>query len=216
MEEFQDRQDAGHRLASALEPYVGPDTQVLGMARGGVDVGFGVAHALHLPLHALVVRKLGAPHNPELAIGAVSETGQRWLDSYLVHATGATAAYLEREIAEQVAEARRRQEEYETGPGLEVVRGKPVLLIDDGIATGASALVGARSVRDLGASRVVLGTPVASRQAVQLLRPEVDALVTLAEPEPFMAVGMYYRNFDQTGDAEVIDLLRRAREERAR
>lgn len=210
METFQDRFDAGRRLAAAMSPYADADSEVLGMARGGVVVGYSVAKALRLPLHALVVRKLGAPHNPELAIGAVSETGQEWLDPYLVAATGATREYLQREIAEQVAEARRRQAEYAVGEGPASVQGKPVLLIDDGIATGASALVGIRSTRDLGATRVVLGTPVASRQAVALLRPKVDELVVLAAPEPFMAVGMYYRNFEQTSDREVTDLLRRA------
>lgn len=210
MDGFVDRLDAGNDLARALERYRDSAAHVLGMARGGVAVGFAVSRDLDLPLHALVVRKLGAPHNPELAIGAVSETGQRWLDVALVRATGASEAYLQREIADQVAEAKRRQQEYDVGSGPAAVSGHAAIVVDDGIATGASALVAVRSARDLGAARLVLATPVASPQAVQFLRREVDDLVVLATPDPFIAVGLYYQRFEQVTDAEVIDYLERA------
>jgi putative phosphoribosyl transferase len=207
---FRDRVAAGEQLATALQEYRGTSSIVLGMARGGVAVGYAVAKSLDLALEALVVRKLGAPQNPELAIGAVSETGALWLDQNLVQATGASGQYIQREVAEQVAEANRRQRAYAVGPGLEVIRGRTAIVSDDGIATGASALVAVQSARNRGASTVILAVPVASRQAVRLLQPAVDQLVVLAEPDPFYAVGLYYQHFDQVTDDEVIDYLRRA------
>lgn len=210
--DFVDRLDAGRQLARALEPYRDSNALVLGLPRGGVVVGYAVSEALHLPLQALVVRKLGAPHNPELAMGAVSETGVRWLDSTIVRATGSDEAYIQQEIKTQVAEARRRQQEYAIGPGLATVRGTACILVDDGIATGATALVAARSARDLGASPVILATPVASPIAVRFLKPYADEMVVLATPEPFVAVGLYYRHFDQVSDAEVVNYLRLANE----
>lgn len=209
---FVDRLDAGRQLAAALPEYLASDALVVGLPRGGVVVGFAVAEALHLPLGALVVRKLGAPHNPELALGAVSETGVRWLDPVIVHATGAGEDYLRHEIAEQVAEARRRQQEYALGPGLDAVRGRPVIVVDDGIATGATALVAVKSLRDLGASPIILATPVASLPAERLLAAEVDRLAVLGTPDPFIAVGLYYQHFDQVGDAEVVHYLTLANE----
>jgi len=207
---FEDRLEAGHRLAEALQEYRDSNAVVLGLARGGVVVGYAVAETLNLPLRALVVRKVGAPNNPELALGAVSETGEQWLDPNIVRATGANQSYLEREIAAQVAEAQRRQREYAIDSGLETVRGRPAIIVDDGIATGATALVAIRSARHLGASQVILATPVASPQAVQLLTPHADKMVVLSTPEPFLAVGLHYRHFDQTTDAEVVQYLRLA------
>jgi len=200
---FTDRIEAGRRLAAALEEYQGSEVVVLGLARGGVVVGVGVAEALGLPLRPLVVRKVGAPDNPELALGAVSETGVQWLDPSIVRLTGATEAHIQSEVAAQVEEARRRQREYRMDPGLEMVRGHPVIVVDDGIATGATALVAARSARDLAASRVILATPVASSQAARLLEPEVDRFLALSVPDPFLAVGYHYRHFEQVGDDEV-------------
>lgn len=207
MDLFVDRVDAGSRLAEALSGYRDTTAVVLGLARGGVGVGYGVSQSLHLPLQALVVRKLGAPHNPELAIGAVSETGVQWLDPYLVAATGASEAYIRGAEARELAEARRRQDEYHTGPGLESIRGLTAILVDDGIATGATAMAAVRSARALGADRVILAAPVASAPATQLLRPETDDLVVLDIPNPFYAVGLYYRNFDQVSDDDVIKYL---------
>ncbi|HEX6507768.1 MAG TPA: phosphoribosyltransferase family protein [Chloroflexota bacterium] len=207
---FEDRLDAGRRLAERLAEYRDSEAHVLGLARGGVVVGYAVAETLHLPLHALVVRKLGAPFNPELAIGAVSETRAFWLDEGVVAATGATHEYIQHEIAQQVAEARRQQQAYAVGPPLETVRGKTAIVVDDGIATGSSALVGAMSAHDLGASGVIVAAPVASRQAVEMLRQSASRVIALVQPDPFWAVGIYYRNFDQVTDAEVIDCLKRA------
>lgn len=213
---FRDRLAAGERLATALQEYRNTESIVLGMARGGVVVGYAVAEGLDLPLAALVVRKLGAPHNPELAIGAVSETGALWLDQRMVEATSAGAEYIRKEVAAQVAEAQRRRREYAIGPALDAVHGKTAIITDDGMATGASALVSVQSARDRGASSVILAVPVASRQAVRFLEPSVDQLVVLAQPEPFYAVGLYYQHFDQVTDDEVIDYLKRAASQKVR
>jgi putative phosphoribosyl transferase len=153
---------------------------------------------------------LGAPHNPELALGAVSETGVQWLDPNIVQGTNASEEYVEAETDRQVAEARRRQAQYDSGPGLDSVRGRQAIIVDDGIATGASALVAVESARGLGASRVALATPVASAQSLWMLKPVVDQAVVLEVPEPFLAVGFHYANFNQVTDEDVVSYLRLA------
>lgn len=203
---FTDRMDAGKRLAAQLETLSGTETVVMGLARGGVAVGAAVAEALGLPLGVLVVRKVGAPNQKELAIGAVGETGVRHLDDHLVRITGASASYVQAEIEREVREARRRQALYRQNR-TSTVRGRTAIVVDDGIATGATALVGLLTARDLGAAHVILATPVASRQAVQTLAPYTDSMTVLATPDPFIAVGMYYSHFDQVSDGEVIHLL---------
>jgi putative phosphoribosyl transferase len=210
---FLDRIDAGEQLGRALTEYRERDALVLALPRGGVVVGYAVARELHLPLHALIVRKLGAPHNPELAIGAVSENDVKWLDYAIVREVGATERYIEREVAAQRAEAERRQREYRGGASLEDVRSRIAIVVDDGIATGATALVGAQSARRLEASQIVLATPVASVQAATFLEPYVDRFVALQTPDPFLAVGLHYQNFWQETDREVVEYLERSREE---
>ncbi len=205
---FRDRADAGEHLAAALGEYADSDAVVVGMARGGVVLADIVSQALSLPLRALVVRKVGAPQNPELALGAVSETGVQWIDRRLVEITGTADEYLQLEIDRQVKEAQRRQREYDSGRALTFVRGRTAIVVDDGIATGASALVAVRSVRGLGASRVLLAAPAASQPAITFLDREVDHLVALLTPDPFLAVGHYYERFGQVSDAEVVRLLR--------
>jgi len=207
---FIDRLQAGSLLGDLLHEFRATNAVVLGLAGGGVVVGYGVARELGLPLQALVVRKLGAPRNPELAIGALSETGERWLDHDLIRATGASDDYLAAEIARQAAKAQRRRAEYGEDIDLAAVGAWSAIVVDDGIATGATALVGVRSARRLGAERVILATPVASPHAVRMLQPAVDRLVTLAAPPDFRAVGLYYQRFAQVTDAEAIDYLRSA------
>ena len=209
---FEDRLDAGRRLGEVLRDFSGNDAIVVGLSRGGVVVGYAAARYLHLPLTVLVVRKLGAPSNPELAVGAVSETGVRWIDPVTCASTGADDMYVRAQVQEQVEETRLRRDIYTAGTPLEEVRGRSAIVVDDGIATGATALVGLRSVRDLGASYVVLATPVASSHAVELLRPEADRVVTLDTSAHFAAVGLYYADFCQVGDDDVIRYLTMAHE----
>lgn len=207
---FRDRYEAGRHLAGALQKFAGTNAVIVGLARGGVEVGAAVADALRLPLSVLVVRKIGAPRNPELAIGAVSETGVQWIDGRLKKPTGASDAYLEQAFATETTEAKRQQLAYETTDLRESLRGRIAILVDDGIATGATALVAIRSARDLGSSRVVLATPVASVQATGALERYADEVVVLATPDPFEAVGLYYQRFDQLDDEAVLRRLRDA------
>ncbi len=206
---FEDRIDAGERLAEALKEHVGPGTIVLGIPRGGVIVAEVVARTLGVPLDVVVPRKVGAPGNPELGLGAVAP-GVRVLDPYLIERLGVSQEYLEREIAAEEAETVRRLRAYRGDrPPLDLT-GRTAIVIDDGVATGGTAVAALRWARARGAERVILAVPVAPPQTMQRLRHEADEVVALATPEPFFAVGEWYRRFDQTSDEEVVEALRRA------
>ncbi|HSJ51108.1 MAG TPA: phosphoribosyltransferase family protein [Actinomycetota bacterium] len=207
---FADRAEAGERLAEALLDLSRPDVVILAIPRGGVIVGEVVARALGAPLDVVVPRKIGAPGNPELGIGAIAP-GIQVLDRRMVEALGVPDAYLEREIAEQEREIERRQRAYRAGrPPLDV-RGKVAVVVDDGIATGGTAIAALRWARSQGADRVVLAVPVAPGRSLTTLGREADRVVVLATPEPFLAVGEWYRRFDQTTDDEVVQALGRVR-----
>ncbi len=210
---FEDRIDAAQRLAEALKEYAGPDTVVLGIPRGGVIVGEVVARTLGVPLDVVVPRKVGAPGNPELGLGAVAP-GVRVLDPWLIERLGVSEAYLEREIAAEEAETVRRLRAYRGDrPPLDLT-GKTAIVVDDGVATGGTAVAALRWARAQGAETVVLAVPVAPPQTMQRLSHEADEVVALATPEPFFAVGEWYRVFDQTSDEEVLAALARAGGER--
>ena len=203
---FEDRVDAGERLATALLDYAGRDVVVLAIPRGGVIVGEVVARHLGAPLDVVVPRKIGAPGNPELGLGAVAP-GVGVLDERLIRDLGVSREYLTREIAAQEQEIERRSQAYRGDrPALDVA-GKVVIVVDDGVATGGTAVAAARWARKAGAARVVLAVPVAPAQAVPNLAREVEELVVLATPEPFFAVGQWYERFDQVDDDEVVELL---------
>jgi putative phosphoribosyl transferase len=207
---FSDRAEAGDRLANALGDYAGADAVVLAIPRGGVVVGRAVAEALGAPLDVVVPRKIGAPGNPELGLGAVAP-GVRVLDERLVRSLRVTPEYLEREITAQEREIERREHAYREGRPPVDVRGKVAIVVDDGIATGGTAAAALRWARERGASKVVLAVPVAPVQSLAKLRDEADAIVVLATPEPFLAVGEWYGAFDQTTDDEVVRTLARSR-----
>jgi predicted phosphoribosyltransferase len=206
---FQDRVEAGERLSEALKDHAGPDTAVLAIPRGGVIVGEIVARTLGVPLDVVVPRKIGAPGNPELGLGAVAP-GVRVLDPWLIERLGVSEVYLEREIAAQEQETKRRLHAYRAGRPPVDVAGKTAIVIDDGVATGGTAVAALRWARAQGAGKVVLAVPVAPPQTMERLRHEADEVVVLATPEPFFAVGEWYRDFDQTSDAEVVASLARA------
>jgi putative phosphoribosyl transferase len=210
---FQDRLDAGRRLADALKEHAGGDAVVLAIPRGGVIVGEVVARTLGVPLDVVVPRKVGAPGNPELGLGAVAP-GVRVLDPWLIERLGVSEDYLEREIAAEEAETVRRLQAYRGDrPPLDLT-GKTAIVVDDGVATGGTAVAALRWARAQGAATVVLAVPVAPPQTIQRLSHEADEVVALATPEPFFAVGEWYRIFDQTPDDEVLAALERAAEER--
>lgn len=206
---FADRLEAGERLAKALVHHAGTACVVLAIPRGGVVVGEVVARALGAPLDVVVPRKIGAPGNPELGIGAIAP-GIRVLDPRAVAMLGVSEAYLEREIAAQEVEIERRQHAYRDGREAQDVRGKVAIVVDDGVATGGTAVAALRWARVQGAAHVVLAVPVAPPQTLARLRKEADEVVVLETPEPFFAVGEWYRDFDQTTDDEVVAALARS------
>jgi putative phosphoribosyl transferase len=206
---FADRVDAGARLAEALERFAGDDVVVLAIPRGGVVVGEVAARALGAPLDVVVPRKIGAPMNPELGIGAIAP-GIRVLDPRMIQMLGVTSEYLEREIETQEREIERRERAYR-GPRPPVdVRGKVAIVVDDGVATGGTAIAALRWARGAGAERVVLAVPVAPGRSLGRLRDEADEVVVLSAPDPFSAVGEWYRSFRQTSDREVVEALARS------
>jgi len=211
---FADRIDAGERLAKALMHLAGSDCVVMAIPRGGVIVGEVIARELGSPLDVVVPRKIGAPGNPELAIGAVAP-GIRVLDTRMVGALGVTDRYLEREIAEQEAEIERRQHAYRGGRQPQPVEGRVAIVVDDGVATGSTAVAALRWARAKGAERVVLAVPVAPPQSLERLGAEADEVVVLETPQPFLAVGEWYRDFDQTTDEQVVSALARSSGSRA-
>jgi putative phosphoribosyl transferase len=207
---FEDRAEAGHALARALEDLVGREVVLLAIPRGGVEVGAEISRAHGWPLDLVIPRKIGAPGNPELGLGAVAP-GVRVLDERMLRTLGVSPDYLDREIAEQEEEIRRRAEAYRRGRPPVRLQDRVAVVVDDGVATGGTAAAALRWARSQGAARVVLAVPVAPSEAVRRLAQECDEVVCLGTPEPFMAVGQWYRSFPQTSDDAVIALLDQAR-----
>jgi putative phosphoribosyl transferase len=209
---FRDRLDAGRHLAEALHrsDFQGLPVAVAALPRGGVPVAFALAERLSVPLDVLVVRKLGVPFQPELAMGAIGEGGVRVENSEVLRLAGLASQDLEDAERRERPELERRATLYRQGRPPVDVGGCCAIVVDDGIATGSSVRAACRVLRAVGAARIVVAVPVASRMAVTDLRSECDELVCLETPDPFFAVGEWYRDFSQTDDDEVVDLLRRA------
>ena len=206
---FEDRVDAGEKLAKALVDYSGADAVILAIPRGGVIVGEVVARQLGVPLDVVVPRKIGAPGNPELGLGAIAP-GVRVIDPRMVEMLGVSESYLERQIAAEEEEIERRLGAYRGGRPPADVAGKVAIVVDDGVATGGTAFAALRWAKAQGASTVVLAVPVAPGASIGRLEQEADRVVVLSAPEPFFAVGEWYRRFDQTTDEEVVAALARA------
>lgn len=205
---FKDRTDAGKQLAARLHFLQGqPNILVLGIPRGGVVVAAEIARALHAPLDVFIAHKLGAPFNPELAIGAITSTGEVLLDEALVVELRLSNKEIEREIESQRQEIARRLEVYRKNRSPLDVQNKTVVITDDGVATGSTMLVALRTLRQSQPARLILAIPVGPPETIQRLGQECDQVVVLATPEPFWAVGRFYTHFGQTSDAEVIELL---------
>lgn len=207
--EFRDRTEAGRQLARALEHVKEERPVVLALPRGGVPVAFEVARALEAPLDLVMVRKLGAPGHSEYGIGAVVDGAepQLVLNDEAMRIVNPPPGYVDEEMQRQLAEIERRREHYFSGRKPVPLAGRTVIVVDDGIATGGTVRVALKALRRAGPKRVVLAVPVAPRDALESLKQDADEVVCLAAPLNFRAVGLHYRNFDQTSDAEVVRLL---------
>jgi putative phosphoribosyl transferase len=207
---FANRADAGRQLAAQLLDLRDEDPVVLGLPRGGVPVAAEVAAKLHAPLDVIVVRKLGAPVQPELAMGAIGELGARVLDQQVLRAVGITPGELEAVEVRERAELDQRIAELRHGRPRVPLDGRVAIVVDDGLATGSTARVACRVARHLGARRVVLAVPVAASESLRQGIDEADEVICLLAPEPFLAVGHHYEDFSATTDAEVRAALDRA------
>lgn len=214
MKRFRDRVEAGRILAERLEEYAGrADVIVLALPRGGVPVGFEVARQLGVPLDVFLVRKLGVPGREELAFGAIASGGATVLNEEVVASLGIDGETIAAVARREQAELERREEAYRGTRAPPDVAGKVVLLVDDGLATGASMRAAVKALRHLGPERIVVAVPTAARQTCEDFRPDVDDIVCAMTPEPFLAVGMWYQDFSETTDEDVRALLGRARHE---
>ena len=209
---FRDRTEAGRLLATELIRYADePDVIVLGLPRGGVPVAYEVAMALHAPLDVFVVRKLGTPDQPELAMGAIATGGVRVINDEVVQGCGISPELIDEVAQEEFRELNRRELAYRGTHAAPVVRGRTVLLIDDGVATGSTMRAAIRALNSQQPARLVVAVPTAAGSTWRELRTEVDEFVALRTPEPFRGVGEWYDDFSQTTDDEVTELLARAR-----
>jgi predicted phosphoribosyltransferase len=213
---FHDRTEAGRHLAAELRKYAGrPDVLVLALPRGGVPVAFEVAQALRAPLDVFLVRKLGVPGHEELAMGAVASGGVRVLNETVVGKLGIPDEVIDAVTAEEGQELERRERAYRGGRPAPDVRGRVVILVDDGLATGSTMRAAVVALRQQSPSRIVVAVPVGAPETCAEFQDEADESICARTPEPFYAVGLWYRDFSQTTDEEVGELLERAAEEQA-
>ena len=210
MKAFANRREAGRVLGALLEPYRALKPTVLALPRGGVPVAYEVARALDAPLDVFVVRKLGAPGNVELAMGAIASGGALMLNEDVLAQLQVDRAELRRVIGVETREVARREAAYRGRHPAAPVEGRPVIVVDDGVATGASLRVALDALRSAAPRHIVAATPVASREAMGLLRKHCDDWVCVMTPDPFSSVGTWYRDFAQVSDDEARMLLDRA------
>ncbi len=203
---FSDRFEAGELLAQKLQEYANDaDTIVIALPRGGVPVGYVIAKQLRLPLDIFFVKKIPSPYNPEAAIGAISESGQEYINERAVMMLNVSRHYIDEQKAKILQKIAQKRALYNK-PRMNV-RGKRVILVDDGIATGASMYLAAKALREEGAKEVIIAVPVAPPDSLALLREVADKVVVVDVPADFMAVGQFYRDFHQLEDTEVMELL---------
>ena len=209
---FSDRREAGRKLAEALGAYAGrSDVIVLALPRGGVPVGYEVARALRAPLDVMQVRKLGVPGHEELAMGAIASGGVRIVSENVIEALDIPDRVIATVAAAEAQELERRERVYREGRAFPEVRGRTVILVDDGLATGSTMRAAAAALRALGTARLVAAVPVAPKESCNALGDVVDDVVCVTVPPRFVAVGEWYEDFSQVEDEEVSELLRRTR-----
>jgi putative phosphoribosyl transferase len=205
---FRNRTDAGRQLASKLVKFQGrSDLLVLALPRGGVPVAYEVANILHAPMDIFLVRKLGVPGHEELAFGAIASGGLRVINESIVHSTHLSPGQIEAAVAREKVELARRERSYRGDRPPPDPKGLTVILVDDGLATGATMLAAARALRQENPKHIVIAVPVAAPATCNEFRPEVDEIICAITPEPFHAVGLWYEDFSQITDEEVKELL---------
>jgi predicted phosphoribosyltransferase len=209
---FSDRVDAGKRLALELRDFAGKNGIVLAIPRGGVIVGYEIANALSLPLDVIIPHKLGAPYNPELAIGAITEDGTTFLDDNLIAYMNVSQEYIKQESERQKKEIQRRLKLYRQDAPYPNLTGLRVILVDDGIATGSTMKAALASVRNKGAASITVAIPVGPPSTIKELKNQADRVICPYTPEYFQAIGQFYDDFSQTSDEEVIQLLKQNRQ----
>lgn len=208
---FRDRKEGGEKLVPKLAKYKeDPNTIVIGLPRGGVVTAFEVAKGLHLPLDVVCPRKIGAPFNPELAIGAITETGEGIFHQDLIGHLGISRKYIEQEIEKEKLVAQRRLTLFRKNRSKVSLKGKNVIIVDDGLATGATMQAAIKSIRSEGAKKIIVAIPVAPPDTYEKIKEEVDEIVALDTPLYFAAVGQFYEDFTGTEDEEVVQLLQLA------
>jgi putative phosphoribosyl transferase len=208
---FKDRTEAGQRLAVKLAAYTDrQNVLVLGLPRGGVPVAFEVANALKAPLDVFLVRKLGVPSQEELAMGAIASGGVRVLNQEIIEGLRLTEATIDRVAQKEQQELERRERLYRDNRPVPALQGRTVIVVDDGLATGATMRAAIEAVRQQQPARLVVGVPVSSFETCQEIGSEVDEIVCVETPRPFYSVGLWYKDFPQTTDEEVRDLLFKA------
>ena len=206
--QFVNRREAGEELATKLTAYANrPDVLVLALPRGGVPVGFAVAQALHVPFDVFLVRKLGVPGHEELAMGAVASGGVRVLNPDVVEMLRIPASLIDTVADRELQEIERREQQYRARRPAVEVQGRTLILVDDGLATGATMRAAVTALRQRRPARVIVAVPTAASETCADLRTEVEEIVCAHTPEPFYAVGLWYDDFTQVGDEEVRDLL---------
>jgi putative phosphoribosyl transferase len=208
---FKDREDAGRRLAGRLERYRDESPVVFALPRGGVPVGYEISHSLNAPLDVFIARKLGAPGQPELGIGAVAPGGVRVLNERAVQMLGIPDDYIEQITQKETEEVERRLRHFRGDRPEPETEDRTVILVDDGLATGVTARAAVKALRERRPRRLILAVPVCAAQSVELLEPEVDEIVCLEEPTDLGAIGFWYEDFEQVPDEEVVELLKSAR-----
>jgi putative phosphoribosyl transferase len=208
---FRDRYDAGQKLAGRLQHFAGdPNVILLALPRGGIPVTYEVARALHVPMDVFIVRKLGVPGHEELAMGAIASGGVRVLNRQVVEQLGIPQSMIESVARRQEEELHRREQLYRGDLPFPDLHSKAVILIDDGLATGATMRAAAKAARLEGAHRIVVAVPVASKETCQEIEAEVDEAICAVTPLGFFAVGQWYEDFRPTSDEEVRELLMKA------
>lgn len=207
---FRNREEAGKKLAGQLESYKDKDPVVLALPRGGVPVGYEISRSLDAPLDVILARKIGAPGQPELAIGAVAPGGVQTINEHLVRWLEIPEEWIESRAARELEEIERRTDLFRKGKSEPNLQNRTAILVDDGIATGMTARAAIRSARERGARRVVLAVPVCSAEMAREFASEVDEMVCLKSPEDLWAIGYWYEDFRQIGDDEVVELLQSA------